>query len=436
MAAKRGERLTDLFTAAEPIEKTRQLPKSIFGVDLLPQAAEIAKLAIWLRSARRGEKVLDLSSQIIAADSLLIPAIFTRLAQREGSFDAVIGNPPWGGEFSADSSVAALEYLGAPSDEKWDSWELFVLLGLRALKRGGRLAFVLPDSVLYPEKDRIRRLIMDQAEIEKVFVLGPDWFGKKVRMGTVVIQVRRGDPRENSQIKGMLLSGVLRESAILGKTPLTQIESQRTRLIPTARVLSTPSREIEVFRDERDDRIIASMESRSVRLSELCTRGRGEEINKEGLVWVCPSCMHPNTPGKKEKGGGYRAKKCTRCEHLLNAGNVDLMHLVTATRPAGSAVTFIDGDDVSRRYRRVRPNKWLSLVVAGWNYKDAELYKAPKILVRQAGVGISATLDETDSRCPQSMYMYRVNDSANSCRISERIRSCGAIIPGNGVCNV
>jgi hypothetical protein len=39
-------------------------------------------------------------------------------------------------------------------------------------------------------------------------------------------------------------------------------------------------------------------------------------------------------------------------------------------------------------------------------------YKRPKLLVRQAGVGIAATLDDTDSRCPQSVYLYRLNDDA------------------------
>ena len=38
------------------------------------------------------------------------------------------------------------------------------------------------------------------------------------------------------------------------------------------------------------------------------------------------------------------------------------------------------------------------------------MYRPPKILIRQAGVGIFAALDETDSRCPQSVYVYRLRD--------------------------
>ena len=74
-------------------------------------------------------------------------------------------------------------------------------------------------------------------------------------------------------------------------------------------------------------------------------------------------------------------------------------------------VTFIDGDDINRRYARVEPRKWLRLAVPGWSYKDQSLYRSPKILLRQAGVGICATLDESSSWCPQSVYMYRLREN-------------------------
>jgi TaqI-like C-terminal specificity domain len=38
--------------------------------------------------------------------------------------------------------------------------------------------------------------------------------------------------------------------------------------------------------------------------------------------------------------------------------------------------------------------------------------RGPKILIRQAGVGVAATIVEEDSRCPQSVYIYRVTEEA------------------------
>lgn len=407
----------DMFSAAEPLEEAKALPSCIFGVDLLPQATEIAKLAIWLRSARKDEKVMDLSKNIIACDSLDVPRVFEQLGVGAGSFDLVVGNPPWGGDVGKGVLEEAVAWLGLPCGSKWDTWELFVLLGLRALRDGGRLAVVLPDSFLYPQKAALRRRLFEQATLEKVHNLGPDWFGKKVRMGTVVIQARRGAVNAEGSSVAMMLGGELRQRAIAGKVPLTQIEAQLARLIPIERTLRSPSVEVEVFRGIDDDRIIATMESHGSAVESLCKRGRGEEINKSGWVWVCPSCLAPTTPGEKLKGGGYDAKKCPGCGCELTAESVQTQYIVIGPEtllkekpPAKEIVPFIDGDDVNRRYRKVVPDKSMWIGLDGWKYKDAALYKGPKLLVRQAGIGVSATLDMTDARCPQSVYVYRLRE--------------------------
>jgi hypothetical protein len=69
---------------------------------------------------------------------------------------------------------------------------------------------------------------------------------------------------------------------------------------------------------------------------------------------------------------------------------------------------FIDGDDVNHRYQQVTPTKRLRLGIPGWTYKNATIYSGEKLLIRQAGVGLVATIDRTDARCPQSLYLYRL----------------------------
>jgi len=80
---------------------------NLFGVDLSPAAVEIAQLALWLRSAKRGKTLADLSKNILCGNSLIsdpavdphaldwqktFPPVFS--APNPG-FDCVIGNPPW-----------------------------------------------------------------------------------------------------------------------------------------------------------------------------------------------------------------------------------------------------------------------------------------------------------------------------------------------------
>lgn len=406
-----GQVSLDMFSLADIREHAALLRNGLYGVDKLPQATELAKLALWLRSAQKKEKVADLSRNILASDSLSKPIVFEQLGSPESVFDVVVGNPPWGGEIDDAVYNAATTWLGVEPNPTWDSWELFLLLGLRALKPGGRLALVLPDSFLYPEKSRLRRLLCEAATLEKVHRLGPDWFGAKVRMDTVVIQARRGPLDPAALVRSMVLSGDLRRKAILGKVPLSQLEARRSRLIPLSRTLNSPTYDIEPFRTGQDDVIMGTMGNRSTALSSLCHRSRGEEMSKTGLLWECPSCMRLTTPGTKRKGGGYNDKNCEGCGHALVDGMARVENVVTEVpQIPGTAVPFIDGDDICARYQRVVTTKWLKIDSARWTLKDPALYIPPKLLLRQAGVGISATLDYTEARCPQSVYIYRLRD--------------------------
>lgn len=83
------------------------LHDNIFGVDLSPEAVEITQLSLWLRSAKRGKTLADLSKNIICGNSLVSdPSVdsyaldwqktFAAIFSRDNpGFDCVIGNPPW-----------------------------------------------------------------------------------------------------------------------------------------------------------------------------------------------------------------------------------------------------------------------------------------------------------------------------------------------------
>jgi len=83
------------------------LRDNIHGVDLSAESVEITQLALWIRSARKGRTLADLSKNIVNGNSLIrdpsvhpkaftwqhaFPEVFDRPAK---GFDVVIGNPPW-----------------------------------------------------------------------------------------------------------------------------------------------------------------------------------------------------------------------------------------------------------------------------------------------------------------------------------------------------
>ena len=383
------------------------LRTAIYGIDLLPQAVEIAKLALWLRSARKGEKVPDLGGNIVTGDALNAGGILAQLGTELGTFDLVVGNPPWGAEMDAAARAAAIATTGLNPDTPWDSWELFVALAIAALKEGGYLGLVLPDSLLQETKARIREHLFTETTVLEVFNLGPDWFGPDVRMGTCLLFARKGLPVDSTDrsIRGVQLSGPLRTEAIAGRTLLDQVASQRGRDLSYGHSLSDQLHVIEPFRGKRDDAILAKMDARSRTLAELTDSGRGEEINKSGLLWRCPSCLHLTVPGVKSKGS-FKPKPCESCGLTLTTDTVQLRHILVP-KPAANTAPWIDGDAINRRYGKVQPAAHIDLS-ASWAFKAQSLYTAPKILVRKTGVGINATYDDTGAYFPQTIFFYRL----------------------------
>jgi len=89
------------------------LENNLYGVDINEEATEIAKLSLWLRTARKGRKLNSLSQHIKCGNSLIddaaiagdkafnwrneFPEVFEK-----GGFDVVIGNPPYATKIFTD----------------------------------------------------------------------------------------------------------------------------------------------------------------------------------------------------------------------------------------------------------------------------------------------------------------------------------------------
>jgi hypothetical protein len=115
------------------------LRQNLFGRDLLPESVEISRLGIWLRTARRGEKLETLDSSITVGDSLR--------ANDTETYDVVVGNPPWGAELEGWSAQVLAKRFPDSGEER-DSYALFVIRAWEMLRRDGILAFIVPNSWL------------------------------------------------------------------------------------------------------------------------------------------------------------------------------------------------------------------------------------------------------------------------------------------------
>ncbi|MCC5943456.1 MAG: N-6 DNA methylase [Bernardetiaceae bacterium] len=133
------------------------LAHNIYGVDLNDESVEIAKLSLWLRTAKKGRKLTALSQNIKCGNSLIAnPEIAGTKAfdwQKEfpqifenGGFDVVVGNPPYGAALDEKEK----EYLGEKDSlvPDYESYVYFISLYKSILKKTGLLSYIFPNTFL------------------------------------------------------------------------------------------------------------------------------------------------------------------------------------------------------------------------------------------------------------------------------------------------
>jgi hypothetical protein len=178
------------------------LANNIYGVDINPAAVEIAKLALWLHSARADAPLSMLDRAICCGNSLVAHDIWagreadaaTRervssfdwreafpevwSAGGEGGFDIVLGNPPYV-KLQNMTRVypETVAYLQADRGEdtyrsaqtgNFDLYLAFIEKGLRLLRPGGRMAYIAPSLWTVNEYGKgLRALVRRSRQLER-----------------------------------------------------------------------------------------------------------------------------------------------------------------------------------------------------------------------------------------------------------------------------
>ena len=145
------------------------LQNNIFGVDINPSSVEIAKLALWLHSARANSPLSTLKN-VVCGNSLVTPDCWTMMTRNEVNearvnpfdwdvtfpfkFDIVLGNPPYlklQNLMRVDADVVtyltAQREVGTYESAQTGNFDLylpFIEKGLRLLTEGGRMAYIAP----------------------------------------------------------------------------------------------------------------------------------------------------------------------------------------------------------------------------------------------------------------------------------------------------
>ena len=162
------------------------LENNLYGVDINEDAVEIARLSLWLRTAQKGRALANLSDKIKCANSLLeMPFV-------EGSFDVVIGNPPYvrvqglKSNYEDEAKLYEAKYKSATG--KYDIYALFLEMSFGMLKATGKLSYILPHKFLISDfGSGLRGFLAENRAVESLLHFGSEMVFEEASTYTCIV---------------------------------------------------------------------------------------------------------------------------------------------------------------------------------------------------------------------------------------------------------
>ncbi len=134
------------------------LENNLFGVDINEESVEIAKLSLWLRTAKKGRTLSILNDNIKCGNSLIDDPKFAnekafnwniefKEIMDNGGFDVIIGNPPYRIVFETEYKKY-FETIYPTFKRNNDLYVAFFEKSLQLLKNKGHFSFITPNSYI------------------------------------------------------------------------------------------------------------------------------------------------------------------------------------------------------------------------------------------------------------------------------------------------
>ena len=340
-----------------PRKKRDILVNNIYGVDIDRQAVEVTQMSLYLK-VLEGENAETLNPQMtLALKEVYLPSMtnnikcgnsligtdFTSQGEmfdeesrhkvnpfdwemefgdimKDGGFDVVIGNPPWGAEFDEFQ----LEYLREKNHQiivrMIDSFMYFVYAGIQTIKKNCYFGMILPDVILYQKDNlKLREYLIDECSLDEIINLGNGVFEKVTRPTCILTSskgltrkniVRLADLREDCE---MLHKGVIPWSNI----QQSQLSELPDKVFPTAdiddykilkKAKSVKQNELNYYLDEDgiqrgvspdlkkafivNNSIIAKYKLEKTHLKNVLTGGK--EVKRYGFMWGKDRLIYTN----------------------------------------------------------------------------------------------------------------------------------------------
>jgi type I restriction-modification system DNA methylase subunit len=190
------------------------LTNNLFGVDVNSESVEIAKLSLWIKTARRGKVLDSLDDNIMVGDSLIedsnyayldhpftwqtaFPGIFA-----EGGFDIVLGNPPYVRMEFLKAMKPYLEKRFAVVSDRADLYAYFFERGLKLLKDGGRMGYISSSTFFKTGSGKpLREYLLREATLETIVDFGDLQIFEGVTTYAAILTMKREAPTKEHDLQ-------------------------------------------------------------------------------------------------------------------------------------------------------------------------------------------------------------------------------------------
>lgn len=220
------------------------LENNVYGVDLNEEAVEIARLSIWIKTAQRGKVLTDLDHNVqvgnsVVSDAALDPRAFDWWGafpevEAAGGFDVVVGNPPYVRAELITSIKGHLKERFTAYHGSADLYVYFYELGVRLLRPGGRLSYIVTNKWLRSSYAKpLREFFAHETWVEELIDLGhakgvfPD-----ADVFPLILRVRR--PPQDSEPPQSFVASVIPRDEV---DPSELVEQIRARAFQVERDL-------------------------------------------------------------------------------------------------------------------------------------------------------------------------------------------------------
>ncbi|CAN5115657.1 hypothetical protein BH10PSE12_BH10PSE12_10930 [soil metagenome] len=183
------------------------LTHNLFGVDVNSESVEIAKLSLWIKTARRGKVLDSLDANLCVGDSLIEDSSFAyrshgfewKIAFPEifasGGFDVVLGNPPYVRMELIKPMKPWLEKRYEVVSDRADLYAYFFERGIKLLKPGGRLGFISSSTFFKTGSGApLRDFLRTSATLEAIVDFGDHQIFEGVTTYPAILTLRAGAP--------------------------------------------------------------------------------------------------------------------------------------------------------------------------------------------------------------------------------------------------